>query len=245
MPLHDWTKADDGLFHDFHITWLTRLVDALNDGLLPTGYFAMVAQHSGVYIPDVVTYASGNLPPRTGGIGATATAPHTEREVVLRARRARRRQRRVVIRTVRRVVAVIEIVSRSNKDRAKAVRQFAEKVADMVLGGIHVAVVDLLPPGRFEPGGIHPPICTQLSAGIGAGPPSERPLTFAGYRAGDCIPELCSTRAADSGNPAVLARRHSRRPATGTDIYDELRSPAGRVESRPGIARVVSHFRAN
>ena len=184
MPLHDWTKADGGLFHDFHTTWLTRLVDALNGGVLPAGYFAMVEHHSGVYIPDVVAFSTAGPAPAAGGNGATVTEPRTERQEVLPHKRAARPRRRVTVRTARRVVAVVEIVSPGNKDRAKAVREFAEKVADLVAGGIHVAVVDILPPGRFDPGGMHPPVCKVLKAGAGAAPPADRPLTFAGYRAG-------------------------------------------------------------
>lgn len=182
MPLHDWTKADDGLFHDFHTLWLARLVDALNGGVLPVGYFAMIEQHSGVYVPDVLAFTKAETAPASGG-SLTETEPRTEQQVVLRAKRKPRRQRRVTVRTARRVVAVVEVVSRSNKDRAKSVRVFAEKVADLLESGIHVAVVDLLPPGRFDPQGLHPPICKQLRTEAGSGPPSDRPLTFAGYRA--------------------------------------------------------------
>ncbi|MBY0514684.1 MAG: DUF4058 family protein [Gemmataceae bacterium] len=185
MPLHDWTRADAGLFHDFHTTWLTRLVDALNGGVLPKGYFAMIEQHSGVYVPDVLAFSKAGHVPDAGGPDATAAEPRTEQQVVLRARRPPRRQRRVSVRTARRVVAVVEVVSRGNKDRAKSVRTFAEKVADLLWCGIHVAVVDLLPPGRFDPDGLHPPICKQLRAGAAPGPPAGRPLTFVGYRASD------------------------------------------------------------
>ena len=44
MPIHDWTKVDAGIFHHFHNGWITRLSDALNDGLLPKGYYALAEQ---------------------------------------------------------------------------------------------------------------------------------------------------------------------------------------------------------
>jgi len=35
MPIHDWTRVDTGLFHDFHQGWIRALCDALNAGGLP------------------------------------------------------------------------------------------------------------------------------------------------------------------------------------------------------------------
>ncbi len=35
MPLHDWTRVDAGIFHDFHQAWNAQLRGALNGGLLP------------------------------------------------------------------------------------------------------------------------------------------------------------------------------------------------------------------
>ena len=37
MPVHDWTKVDAGIFHDFHCAWIIHLKEALNEGLLPDG----------------------------------------------------------------------------------------------------------------------------------------------------------------------------------------------------------------
>ena len=35
MPIHDWTRVDAGLFHDFHQSWTVALRNALNEGILP------------------------------------------------------------------------------------------------------------------------------------------------------------------------------------------------------------------
>jgi hypothetical protein len=35
MPIHDWTRVDAGLFHDFHQSWTVALCNALNSGVLP------------------------------------------------------------------------------------------------------------------------------------------------------------------------------------------------------------------
>ena len=41
MPLHDWTRVDAGIFHDFHTVWIGILRTKLNAGLLPPDYFAL------------------------------------------------------------------------------------------------------------------------------------------------------------------------------------------------------------
>ncbi len=44
MPIHDWTRAQAGLFHEFHQSWTVRIKDALNGGGMPKGYYALVEQ---------------------------------------------------------------------------------------------------------------------------------------------------------------------------------------------------------
>jgi len=43
MPIHDWSRVDAGLFHDFHQAWTIELRKALNRGLLPPGYIDPLA----------------------------------------------------------------------------------------------------------------------------------------------------------------------------------------------------------
>jgi Protein of unknown function (DUF4058) len=45
MPIHDWTRVDAGLFHDFHQDWTIELRRSLNAGLLPPGFTALTDQH--------------------------------------------------------------------------------------------------------------------------------------------------------------------------------------------------------
>src|SRR5438105_7894620 len=54
MPIHDWSRVDANLFHDFHQTWTISIRNALNNGLLPKGYSALVEQHAGGLVPDVL-----------------------------------------------------------------------------------------------------------------------------------------------------------------------------------------------
>ena len=30
MPMHDWTRVDDGIYHDFHAAWIGELLDVLD-----------------------------------------------------------------------------------------------------------------------------------------------------------------------------------------------------------------------
>lgn len=41
MPVHDWTRVEAGIFHDFHTVWIGQIRNALNEGLLPAGYYAL------------------------------------------------------------------------------------------------------------------------------------------------------------------------------------------------------------
>src|SRR5437868_2765272 len=71
MPVHDWSRVDANLFHDFHQTWTINLRNALNGGLLPKGYSALVEQHAGGVVPDVLALQRRSRPNRptepTGG----------------------------------------------------------------------------------------------------------------------------------------------------------------------------------
>ena len=54
MPVHDWTRVEAGIFHDFHTMWTVLLRNSLNRGVLPPGYYAMAEQHAGRAIADVL-----------------------------------------------------------------------------------------------------------------------------------------------------------------------------------------------
>src|SRR5438093_2655660 len=84
MPIHDWTRVDAGLFHDFHQSWTVALRNALNEGVLPSDYFALVEQRIQGPIPDVLTLrlsASTSDPGHDEGGVAVATAPPRTRIV--------------------------------------------------------------------------------------------------------------------------------------------------------------------
>ena len=121
MPMHDWAKVEAGIFHDFHNAWVTELHNVLNGGLLPTDYYALIEQHAGRQIPDLLTLqaisAGADVPPPSGGVAVLEAPPRTRRKVV-DARGATRRKT-VVVRHIsgHRMIAIVEIVSPANKDR--------------------------------------------------------------------------------------------------------------------------------
>ena len=41
MPVQDWSRVDARIFHDFHTVWIGQIRSALNEGLLPPGYYAL------------------------------------------------------------------------------------------------------------------------------------------------------------------------------------------------------------
>jgi hypothetical protein len=89
MPVHDWTRVEAGIFHSFHISWITHLGDALNGGLLPPDYYALGEKHVGHLVTDVLTlHASrpnGEPPPPppgpAGGLALADSPPKVRRQL--------------------------------------------------------------------------------------------------------------------------------------------------------------------
>jgi Protein of unknown function (DUF4058) len=191
MPVHDWTKVDAGIFHDFHCAWIIHLKETLNEGLLPDGFYAMAEQHARDRIPDVLTLrapendTSLRLPEVDRGVALADAPPRVSRKMVADSAFAyHTRRRTLTIRHVsdHRIVALLEIISPGNKDRASCVEDFAQKVDSALERGIHVLVADLFPPGKHDPQGIHGAIWMRFGADAYAIPSDQR-LTLVSYRA--------------------------------------------------------------
>ncbi len=91
---------------------------------------------------------------------------------------------RVVIRhQLGRVVAFIEIVSPGNKHDDLSLENFCEKIVEAIRGRVHVLVLDLFPPTRRDPFGIHKAIWDHFEDDdpIEAAAPQNR--FFASYEA--------------------------------------------------------------
>lgn len=193
MPIHDWTQVEAGMFHDFHNAWIIELRNALNGGALPPNYYALSEQHAGRLVTDVLTLHASRpngeppLPPSGGGL-ALAEAPPQVRRQLTAIQTYRQLRRTLAIRHVsgHRLIALIEIVSPANKDRLESVEVFVTKTAEALDLGIHVLLVDLLPPGRHDPHGLHGAVWNEFDEGPYDLPAAE-PLTVASYTAGPLV----------------------------------------------------------
>jgi hypothetical protein len=191
MPIHDWTRVEASTFHDFHSGWIVHLKEALNRGKLPQGYYAQAEQHVGRKIADVLTLHISdpdrlkNLPaPTDGGAVAVAEAPPRVRRTMVLAPPLKKARRTLTIRhtTGHRIVALVEVLSPGNKASASDVGEFVRKVEEALRAGIHVVLVDPLPPGRHDPSGVHGAIVEAISTEEDD-LPHGKPLTLASYAA--------------------------------------------------------------
>lgn len=188
MPIHDWTRVDPGTFHDFHQAWTVEIRKALNGGVLPTGFFAMVEQIVSGPIPDVITLQRRSRPTDperpAGGIAVADAPPRATFVSQADADLYVGKANRVVIKhRLGHVVAVIEIVSPGNKSSRHALRSFVQKAVDLLRNGVNLLAVDLFPPTARDPQGIHKAIWDEICE-----EPFELPaaksLTVVAYSAG-------------------------------------------------------------
>ena len=211
MPVHDWARVIPGIFHDFHQRWIGALRDHLNAGLLPPEYYALAEQVAEGPQPDVVALESREGEDSAGwqasASGLIAVVDHPpqvkytesqEREVYARS------ASRVGIYHASgdRVVGFIEIVSPGNKRLLYELRRFLNKLDESLQRGIHLLVIDVLPPGRHDPRGIHAEFW-EMRSSESHGVSTEQPLGLSAYRAdaaptadfeplavGDALPDM-------------------------------------------------------
>jgi hypothetical protein len=190
MPIHDWTRVAAGIFHDFHHEWITQIKHALNDGLLPSDYYALAEQQAAGFGPDVLTLQTDepdSEPRAVGGTGpvagATLTRPTARFTAHSDAEFYRRKKSSIVVRHVSgdRVVALVEIISPGNKSGRNALRNLLDKSLDFLEHKVHLLLIDLFPPTRRDPHGLHAALWSELVEGDAFMPPPDKPLTLAAY----------------------------------------------------------------
>ena len=159
VPIHDWTRVDAGTWHAFHYTWIAEIRNALNRGVLPGGYYADPERRVPPYESDVLTLqeASDEIMDDSGGGVATVAAPAKVTALDVELTRSdeqdyAHKARRLVVRHERgdRIVAILELTSPGNKNRDASVSSFALKAADATEHGLHLTLIDLLPPTSHE-----------------------------------------------------------------------------------------------
>jgi hypothetical protein len=76
------------------------------------------------------------------------------------------------------------VVSPANKDRPLYVQQLALKIQAFLDAGVHVLLIDLLPPGPYDPRGLHGAVGPWLEGtGLSYVLPIDEPSTLASCRA--------------------------------------------------------------
>ncbi len=197
MPVHDWTIADAGVFHDFHQGWIISLRNALNSGLLPDDFYAMAEQVAEGPIPDVVTlerlsqdshirrgiFSGSTITPEVG-LAVLDVPPQTRfnHDVDLSLYAAR--STHVAVRHVSgdKIVGFIAIVSPGNKHSATSLRIFVEKLGAAMRSGCQLLVIDLHPPTPRDPRGVHAKFWEESYGDATApGVDLENPLGMSAY----------------------------------------------------------------
>ena len=191
MPVHDWTRVEDGIFHAFHVGWTVELAKALNRGILPSGYYALPEQIAGETHPDVLAlHADLDLGSENGGQfandggGATLVLPSPAHVMTMAEPSYAQLSRIISIRHVSgdHVVALVELISHSNKSTLESLGMLVNKTCNALRRGMHVLLVDLYPPGTRDPQGIHAVIWESMGGELPSTFP-ERPLTAVSYEA--------------------------------------------------------------
>lgn len=138
-------------WESFHVNWAGAIADALNQRLLPEGYFAEEHAHSGARVEiDVATFADGTADAAAPRAGGTATLPprlwvppvpafvmpavFPDRFEVLVFESEGGAS----------LVAAIELISPANKDRASHRQAFAVKCASYLQEGIGLLIIDIV-----------------------------------------------------------------------------------------------------
>ena len=188
MPIHDWTRVNAGLFHHFHQHWMVAICDALNAGVLPPDFYALSEQSTASLVPDILALEMGPGPrrrhDRNGGIAVATAPPRTRfvREATEENICAAKASRIAIHHQLGDVVAIIEIVSPGNKSSQAALRRFVEKALEFLYQGVHLLVIDLFPPSKRNPQGIHKAIWDEIRDEPFELPP-DKPLTLVSYAA--------------------------------------------------------------
>ena len=190
MPMHDWTRVEPTIFHHFHQFWSVAIASALNAGRLPPGLSALVEQHSGGLVPDVLAVERRARPKSKPSPGGTITAPRTRMTVETSEAVQLKRANRVAIRhRLGEVVCIIEIVSPGNKAGKSALKSFVEKTCGFLRAGVNVLLIDPFPPGPRDPFSLHKVIWDEFEE-VPFDLPADERLLLASYRAGDALAEL-------------------------------------------------------
>lgn len=186
MPMHNWKRVASGIYHAFHHEWISEISRALNRGILPEGFYALPEQQTAGFGPDVLaleeTHVDSDDHSTANGRVATKVRPKTRFTAVSDEEFYRRKKKWIAVNHVSgdRTVAIVEIVSPGNKTGKKHFNAFIDKACELLEQKINLLIVDPLPPGKYDPDGIHAAIWGEIRDDPFSLPP-DKPLTFVSY----------------------------------------------------------------
>ncbi|HVK19605.1 MAG TPA: DUF4058 family protein [Fimbriiglobus sp.] len=135
-------------WESFHVTWAGAIADALNEDLLPDGYFAEEHAHAGARIEiDVATFEDGRPTTPPNGATTRTARPYAPPAPALVVPAAFPDAFEVLVYRSEggaKLVAAVELVCSSNKDREAHRRAFAAKCAGYLAQGVGLIVVDVV-----------------------------------------------------------------------------------------------------
>jgi len=137
MPIHDWTRVDFGVWHDFLLRWIVKLQLELNTELLPSTYYSLAE----------------NVTEPTFGL-VSLNEPEAYSAM----------QRQISIRSVDNdaLISTIQFVSPWDKLTSEAVRRIVDSAIKSLRDGHHLQIVDLFPCNVHDPDGMHSAIWNEL-----------------------------------------------------------------------------------
>jgi hypothetical protein len=134
MPIHDWSRVGAGKFHHFRQSWLFRIAERLNTGVLPPAFYAAGERVEGALQRDMVRRTVDE-----------------EESIYLW------KKDHLAIRTADRdrLAALLEIVSPGNKASRREMERSVRRITSALQHGYHLLVIDLCLPSDFDPHGVH------------------------------------------------------------------------------------------
>jgi len=179
MPVHDWTKVHACFFRSFSLGWIVRLKGQLNNGLLPPGYYAMIEANTAA-MPAQPT--EGLIDGLHGVCDVETLHPMTTLHFSAEGFADLWRQQSVAIRHEEedQLIARFEIMLPGLKTSRAAQRVFVTRAVEGFRTGVHLLVVDILPPRRLDPHGVHGVLWDEIGDEAFVAP-TGLPLTLAAY----------------------------------------------------------------
>lgn len=189
MPLLDHFRpplSTQRHWESFHATWAGAFADALNERWLPEGYFAEEQVHPSARVEiDVATFEGVSPAVQGSREGAVATMPPAvwspPAPALVMPAVFPESFEVMVFRTEGgpTLVAAIELVSPSNKDRGDHRRAFATKCASYLYQGMGLAIIDIVTTRQAN---LHDELVDLIGRGKEFGLPPDTSLYAVAYR---------------------------------------------------------------